>query len=97
MKSLVAEVNSSQSDAVFEFESKVETGRWIIDVEISATIAATKVQCSESNKPNKGEPFFHSHMWVKGTLLHLALLTMPQPKPYTIGKLRQESDLCFSE
>jgi hypothetical protein len=46
MKSLVAEVNSSQSDAVFEFESKVETGRWIIDVEISATIAATKVQCS---------------------------------------------------
>jgi hypothetical protein len=97
MKSLVDEVNSSQSDAVFEFESKVETGRWIIDVEISATIAATNVQCSELNKPNKSEPLFHSHMWVKGTLLYLALLTTPQPKPYTIGKLRQESDLCFSE
>ena len=97
MKSLVAEVNSSQSDVVFDFESKLERGRWIIDVELSATVATTKVQRGEPNKPKKGEHLFQSHMWVKGTPLHPALLTKPQPKPYTIRKLRQESDLLFSE
>jgi hypothetical protein len=97
MKSLVAKVNSSQSDAVFKFESKIERGRWIIDVGLNATIATTKVHYGELNKTSKGDPLCHSHMWVKGTPLHLALLTTPQSKPYTIGKLRQESDLCFSE
>jgi hypothetical protein len=29
--------------------------------------------------------------------LHLALLRTPQPKPYTIGKLLEETDLRFSE
>jgi hypothetical protein len=69
MKSLVAEVNSSQSHAVFDFESKLERGRWILDVELSATAATTKVKRGEPNKPNEVEHLFHSHMWVKGTPL----------------------------
>jgi hypothetical protein len=97
MKSLVDEVNSSPSNVVFNFDSKLELGRWIIDVELSATIATTKVKRGERNKTNKGDHLFHSHMLVKGCPLNLTLLTTTQPKPYTIGKIRQESDLCFSE
>jgi hypothetical protein len=66
-------------------------------VELSATVSTTKLQWGEPNKPDEGEHLFHSHMWVKGTPLHLALLRTPQPKPYTIGKLLEESDLRFSE
>jgi hypothetical protein len=32
-------------------------------------INTTKVQPSEPDEPEEGERLFHSHMWVKGTLL----------------------------
>jgi hypothetical protein len=69
-KTLVAEVKASESDADFDSESEPERGRWIIDVEPSATIATTKLQHGEPDEPEEGEHLFHSQMWVKGTLLH---------------------------
>jgi hypothetical protein len=39
-------------------------------MELSATIATTKIQLDEPDEPKEGEILFHSHMWVKGTPLH---------------------------
>jgi hypothetical protein len=66
----VAELKSSESEADSDSESNSESGKWIIDYEPSATITTTKVQPSEPGEPEEGERLFHSHMWVKGTLLH---------------------------
>jgi hypothetical protein len=72
-KSLVAEVKSSESDAGSDFESEPERGRWIIDMEPSATVSTTKLQPGEPDEPEEGECLFHSRMWVKGTPLHFII------------------------
>jgi hypothetical protein len=69
-KSLVAELKASESEEDSDSESNLESGKWIIDVEPSATVATTKVQPSEPEEPEEGECLFHSQMWVKGTPLH---------------------------
>jgi hypothetical protein len=51
-------------------ELKPEKGRRIIDAEPNATIATTKIYPSELDEPEEGKRFFHSQMWVKGTMLH---------------------------
>jgi hypothetical protein len=56
----VAEVKASESDAGSDFDSELERGRQIIDAEPSATIATTKVQLGEPDKPEEGEHLFHS-------------------------------------
>jgi hypothetical protein len=108
----VAAVKASDSDVGSHSEPEPERGRWIIDAELSATVATTKLQLSEPNEPEEGERLFHSQMWVKGTLFHfimdsgsqrnlisvevikwLALSITPHPQSYTIGWLRQGSDL----
>jgi hypothetical protein len=66
----VAEVKAFESDGDSDFETEPKRGRWIIDVEPSATIATTKIQPGEPDKPEEGEHLFHSQMWVKGTPLH---------------------------
>jgi hypothetical protein len=66
----VAEVKAFESDADSDSEIEPERGRWIIDMEPSATISTTKLQPSEPDKPEEGEHLFHSQMWVKGTSLH---------------------------
>jgi hypothetical protein len=112
----VAEVKASKSDVDSDSETELERGRQIIDVKPSATIATTKLQPGEPDKPKEGESLFHSQMWVKGTPLHfivdsgsqknlistevikrLALPTTSHPQPYTIGWLRQGSDLRVSQ
>jgi hypothetical protein len=69
----VAEVKSSESDACFESDLEPERGRHIIDVEPSATVSTTMLQPGEPNELEEGECLFHSHMWVKGTLLHFII------------------------
>jgi hypothetical protein len=63
-------VKASKSDVGYDSESEPERGRWIIDMEPSATAATTKLQPNEPDEPKEGECLFHSHMWVKGTPLH---------------------------
>ena len=72
-QSLVAEVKASESDAGFDSEPELERGRWIIDMEPSATVATTKLQPGEPDEPEEGECLFHSQMWVKGTPLHFII------------------------
>ena len=66
----MAKVKAYESDAGSKYDSKPKRGRWIIGVEPSATISTTKLQPSEPDEPEEGEPLFHSQMWVKGTPLH---------------------------
>jgi hypothetical protein len=49
-----------ESNVGFDSESELEKGRWIIDVEPSATVATTKVQPGEPDEPEEGEHLFHS-------------------------------------
>jgi hypothetical protein len=112
----VAKVKASESHAGSDSESKLERGRWIIDVEPSATVSTTKLHPSEPDEPEEGERLFHSQMWVKGTPLHfivdsgsqknlisaevfkwLAPLTTPHLQPYTIGWLREGSDIHVNQ
>ena len=37
----------------------------------SATFATTKVHPNKPNEVEEGNLIFHSHMWVKGSLLHI--------------------------
>jgi hypothetical protein len=112
----VAEVKASKSNVDSDSETEPETGRQIIDAEPSATVSTTKLQLGEPDELEEGVRLFHSHIWVKGTLLHfifdsgiqknlisekvvkrLDLPTTPHPQPYTIGWLRQGSDLRVSQ
>jgi hypothetical protein len=63
-------MKSSGLDANPDFDSKLEKGKHIIDVEPSVTIATTKFQPKEPKDLEEGELLFHSHMWMKGTSLH---------------------------
>jgi hypothetical protein len=69
-QSLVAKVKAFELDADYDSELELERGRWIIDVEPSATVATTKLQPGKPDDPEEGERLFHSQMWVKGTPLH---------------------------
>jgi hypothetical protein len=69
----VANVKASESYVGSNSKSKPKNGRQIIDVEPSATVATTKIHPGEPNEPKEGERLFHSHMWVKGTLMHLII------------------------
>jgi hypothetical protein len=70
---LVAELKASKSDASSDSESEPERGRWIIDVEPSATVATTKLQHGEPDDLEEVEHLFHSQMWVKGIPLHFII------------------------
>jgi hypothetical protein len=63
----VANVKASESDVGSDFESEPERGRWIIDAEPSATVAATKLHPGEPDELEERECLFHSQMWVKVT------------------------------
>jgi hypothetical protein len=69
----VAKVKASELDVDSDSELEPERGRWIIDMEPSATISTTKLQPGEPDKPEEGERLFHSQMWVKGTPLHFII------------------------
>jgi hypothetical protein len=56
----VAKVKAFELDADYDSELELERGRWIIDVEPSATIATTKLQPGKPDEPEEGEHLFHS-------------------------------------
>ena len=66
-------MRDSESDACSDSESEPDKGndkgKKIIDAEPNSTIATTKIQKEEPEDPKEEECLFHSHMWVKGSLL----------------------------
>jgi hypothetical protein len=60
-----------ESEADSDSKSNPIGGKNIIDDEPSAIVTTTKVRPSEPKEPEEGEHLFHSHMWVKGALLHV--------------------------
>jgi hypothetical protein len=77
-KSLVVELKASESKVDYVSESNPKGGKQIIDVEPSATVVTTKVRLSEPKEKEEGECFFHSHMWVKGALIHFIVYSGSQ-------------------
>jgi hypothetical protein len=69
----VAEVKASELDLGSDSKSKLERGRWIIDMEPSATVSTTKLHHGEPDEAEEGECLFHSQMWVKCTPLHVTI------------------------
>jgi hypothetical protein len=69
----VAKVKAYESNADSDYETELERGRRIIDTEPNSTVATTKLQLGEPDKPEEGERLFHSYMWVKGTVLHFII------------------------
>jgi hypothetical protein len=85
----VAEVKASESDAGSDSEPEPERGRWIIDVEPSATVSTTKLQPGEPDEPEEGEHLFHSQMWVKGTPLHFIIDSSSQKNLISVEVIKQ--------
>jgi hypothetical protein len=78
--SVMVKLKASDSEADSDSESNPKGGKNIIDVEPSAIVATTKVQPTKPEEPKEGEGLFHSHMWVKGALLHFIVDTGSQNK-----------------
>jgi hypothetical protein len=53
-------VKAFESDVGSNSESELERGRWIIEVELSATAATTKIHLDEPGEPKEGECLLHS-------------------------------------
>ena len=69
-QSLVSKVKDTEPNPDSETNPENIENRHIIDVDPSATIVTTTIQPEELVDPEEGERLFHSHMWVKGTLLN---------------------------
>ena len=69
----MAEIKASESNVYSEIELEPKNGndkqKNIIDAEPNATVATTKIQKEEPEDSEEEEHLFHSHMWVKGSLL----------------------------
>jgi len=52
--SLILELNASDLEADFDSKSNPKGGKWIINVEPSATVATTKVRPSELEELDEG-------------------------------------------
>jgi hypothetical protein len=66
----VVELKEIETNPESNSDSNNNKRRQIIDVEPTATVATATIQPEELGDPEEGEHLFHSHMWVKGTLLH---------------------------
>jgi hypothetical protein len=58
----VVELKAFESEVDSDSESNPEGGKWIIDVEPSATVTTTKFRLSEPKETEEGECLFHSQM-----------------------------------
>jgi hypothetical protein len=66
----LVDLKERESDLELEYGLEQDNGKWIMDVEPTATITTTKIQLEYSKDLEEGEHLFHSYMWVKGTPLH---------------------------
>ena len=69
----MTELKASKSYACFDTQSKLDKGNdkgnQIIDAEPNAIGATTKIQKEEPEDPEEAQHLFHSHMWVKGSMV----------------------------
>jgi hypothetical protein len=66
----VAKVKDKESNPDLESDPKNIINRQIIDTDPTAIVTTTIIQPEELVDPEEGELLFHSHMWMKGTLLY---------------------------
>jgi hypothetical protein len=66
----VVEVKDKEPNPHSEFDPENIENRKIIDADPTATVTTTTIQPKEPLDPEEGECLSHSHMRVKGTLLH---------------------------
>jgi hypothetical protein len=85
----VAELKASELEADSNSESNPEGGKWIIDVETSATITTTKFLPSEPKEPEEGEHIFHSQMWGKGAIIHFIVENSSQKNLISVEVVKQ--------
>ena len=85
----MAKLKASELEVDFDSESNPEGGKWIIDVEPSATVATTKVWLREPEETEEGECLFHSQMWVKGSPIHFIVDSDSQKKLISIEVVKR--------
>jgi hypothetical protein len=66
----VVEIKEKESNSDLESDSENTGRRQIIDADPTTIVATTTIQPEEPTEIEEGEHLFHSHMCVKGTLLH---------------------------
>ena len=69
-KSLLGEIKDKESNLDSKSDYENTGKRQIMDVDPTAIFMTAVIQQEEPTDPEEGERLFHSHMWVKGTLLH---------------------------
>ena len=83
-QSLVAEIKDKESNPDSESDSENNGKGQIIDADPTIIVAIAAIQPEEPIHPKEGESLFHSHMWVKGTLLHFIVDSGSQKKVISI-------------
>jgi hypothetical protein len=71
----VVEIKDKDPNPDSESDSENTGKRQIIDADPAAIVATAIIQPEEPIDLEEGECLFHSHMWVKGTPLHLLLIS----------------------
>jgi hypothetical protein len=66
----VVDIKDKESNPALESDSENTGKREIIEEDPITMVTTTTFQPEEPTYPKEGEFLFHSHMWVKGTLLH---------------------------
>jgi hypothetical protein len=85
----VVELKATESEVDPDSTSNPEGGKWVIDVEPITTVTTTKFWPSEPEEPEEGEHLFHSHMWVKGALLHFIIDSNSQKNLISVEVVKQ--------
>ena len=63
-------VETSELDPDFDFDSKMDKGKNIINTESTSIVSTTHIQPEYLEESKEGECLFHSWMWVNGVPQH---------------------------
>jgi hypothetical protein len=86
---LKASESDACSDSELETDKGNDRGKHIIDAELNATIATTKIQKEEPEDPEEAECLFHSKMWVKGSPLQFIVDSGSQKNLISVKVMKQ--------